>query len=204
MNKILGILGAGELGKQIANLAIQDKHYQSVVFFDDFKKDKHIVGTSDDLINAFSSGIYDELILGIGYNFLEQRASFHEKFKNKVPFGKIIHSSSWLDESVVVGSGSVIYPKCTLDKNVHIKESSIINLNSTISHDTIIDDCTFIAPSVSVGGFCIVGRKCFIGINSTIIDKLRITDNVKIGAGAVVTNNIFAPGLYVGIPAKFK
>ena len=33
MNKTLGILGAGELGKQLANFALNDKHYEHVVFF---------------------------------------------------------------------------------------------------------------------------------------------------------------------------
>ena len=33
--KTLGIIGAGDLGKQIAYYAINDHHYEDVVFFDD-------------------------------------------------------------------------------------------------------------------------------------------------------------------------
>jgi sugar O-acyltransferase (sialic acid O-acetyltransferase NeuD family) len=204
MNKTLGILGAGELGKQIANFAINDNHYKSVVFFDDFKKNKLIVGTSDDIIKAYSENVFNELIIAIGYNFLDKRAFFWEKFKEKVAFGKIIHTTSWVDQSALIDSGSVIFPNCTLDKNVHLKGNSILNLNCTIAHDTIIESSAFLAPSVSIAGYCVIGNKCFIGINSTLIDNLQITDNVKIGAGTVVTKNIYVSGLYFGNPAKLK
>jgi len=204
MNKTLGILGAGELGNQLANFAINDNHYKSVVFFDDFKKDTLIVGTSDDIINAFSENIFDELIIAIGYNFLDKRAFFWEKFKDKVPFGKIIHTTSWVDQSALIDSGNVIFPNCTLDKNVHLKGNSILNLNCTIAHDTIIGSSSFLAPSVSISGYCEIGSKCFIGINSTLIDNLQITSNVRIGAGSVVTKDINVSGLYFGNPAKLK
>ena len=36
MSKVLAILGAGELGKQVANFALQDGHYDKVVFYDVF------------------------------------------------------------------------------------------------------------------------------------------------------------------------
>lgn len=204
MNKTLGILGAGELGKQLANFALIDKHYERVVFFDDMKKNELIVGTSEDIINAFSENIFDELILAIGYNFLDKRAYFWEKFKEIIPFGKIIHTTCWVDESALVDAGSVIFPNCTLDKKVHIKSNSILNLNCTIAHDTIIESSSFLAPSVSIAGFCQIGSRCFIGINSTIIDNLQITDNVRIGAGAVITKDICFSGLYIGNPAKLK
>ena len=34
--KTLGIIGAGDLGQQIADYAINDNHYDGVVFFDDY------------------------------------------------------------------------------------------------------------------------------------------------------------------------
>lgn len=47
-----------------------------------------------------------------------------------------------------------------------------------------------------------MGNNVFCGVGSTIIDKISICDDVVIGAGAVVIEDIVEPGTYVGIPAK--
>ena len=54
MNKFIEILGAGELGKQIANFALNDNHYNKVCFYDDFNIGEEIKGNTDDLITPFS------------------------------------------------------------------------------------------------------------------------------------------------------
>lgn len=46
-----------------------------------------------------------------------------------------------------------------------------------------------------------IGHHVSIGSNATIL-PVRITNHVVIGAGAVVTNDIFEPGTYVGNPAR--
>lgn len=203
MNKTLAILGAGELGKQIANFALKDKHYSEVRFYDDFNVSEEIKGNTYDLITDFNNNLFDELIIGIGYNHLKAR---EEKFKfliNKIKFGKIIHSTCWIDESANIEEGCVVYPKCVIDKNVIIKHNTIINLNCTIAHDTIIGTSCFLAPSVSIAGFCSIENECFIGINTTIKDNISIVSETTTGAGTVVVKNSIKKGLYVGNPAKF-
>lgn len=46
-----------------------------------------------------------------------------------------------------------------------------------------------------------VGNHVSIGTNATIL-PVNITDNVVIGAGAVVTKDIAEPGIYAGNPAR--
>ena len=42
-----------------------------------------------------------------------------------------------------------------------------------------------------------------IGVGATIIGNITIADNIKIGAGAVVTKSFLTPGVtLVGIPAR--
>lgn len=47
-----------------------------------------------------------------------------------------------------------------------------------------------------------VGDRCWIGARSSIMPGVSICDDVVIGAGAVVTQPIFEPGIYVGVPAQ--
>lgn len=60
----------------------------------------------------------------------------------------------------------------------------------------------FLAPSVSVAGFCEVENQCFLGIGTTIKDNIKIVNHTTIGAGTVVVKNIIEKGIYVGNPAK--
>lgn len=205
--KTLAIIGSGELGMQIANFAIQDKHYQEVVFFDDFetsleKNGYKVLGNTEKILQAFMDKKFDELIIGIGYNHLEKRKEIYLKFKKNIPFGKIIHSTTIKDNTAKIMDGTIIYPGNILDKNVIISENCLINLGCIIAHDSKIGSHSFLAPGVKIAGFVSIGEKAFLGINSTIIDSKNITNDVKIGGGTTVTKDIEEAGTYVGCPAR--
>ncbi|PVX46588.1 sugar O-acyltransferase (sialic acid O-acetyltransferase NeuD family) [Flavobacterium sp. 103] len=208
MSKTLAILGAGHLGQQIAHYAIHDNHYQKVVFFDDFSNESSIngffvLGNLDDVEKEFKNESFDELIIGIGYKHLEVRKQLFERFIDCIPFGKIIHSTSWIDQTAKVGLGSVIYPMCTIDANSIVSENTILNISCAVAHDTFIGKHCFLSPRVALAGFIIIEELCILGINSTVIDNLTIISKTQIGGGAVVIKNISKSGLYVGNPHKF-
>lgn len=207
MSKRLAILGSGHLGQQIAHFAITDNHYDTIYFYDDFNKCDNvkgfkILGDSSKISTDFNNDIFDELIIAIGYNHLEKRQYFYEIFLGKIPFGKIIHSQTWVDDTAIIHEGCVVYPRCCIDANVKIEANTIINLAVTISHDTKIGKHCFIAPNVVVAGFVEIKERCNIGINTTIIDNVTINSNIQTGGGTVVINNIDKSGLYVGNPHR--
>ncbi|MBP1224039.1 acetyltransferase [Flavobacterium sp. 1355] len=206
--KTLAIIGSGDLGQQIAHYAISDKHYKKVVFFDDFTdKDKIngfcILGKTEAVEQEFLKKSFDELIIGIGYKHLQIRKSLFDRFEKKIPFGKIVHSSSWLDKTVQIKEGSIIYPRCSIDANVIIESNTILNIGCVVAHDSIVGRHSFLSPRVALAGFIKVEEMCIIGINATIIDNIRIVSETQIGGGAVVIKNIENPGLYVGNPVRF-
>lgn len=207
MSKILAILGAGHLGQQIAHYAITDNHYDEVVFFDDFlydneMSDKKIIGTINDVEIAFQNNKFDKLLIGIGYRHLSLRRELFERFERKIPFGVLIHSSSYIDKTVILNKGVVIFPNCCIDMHSKIESNSILNISCTIAHDSKVGKHCFLSPSVAIAGFVEVEEQCIIGINSTIIDNIRIVSKTQIGAGSIVVNTILTSGLYVGNPAK--
>jgi len=206
--KTLAIVGAGDLGQQIAYYALSDNHYQKIVFFDDFSVEKEIkslpiIGKTTDIEEAYQQNKFDELIIGIGYKHLDVRKQIFEQYNNKIPFGIIIHSSSWIDNSAIIKNGCIIYPKCSIDANATIEENTILNISCTIAHDTNIGKHCFLSPRVAIAGFVNINERCIIGINATIIDNIIIVPKTQIGAGTVVTKNIESSGLYVGNPHRF-
>tara|TARA_B100000214_G_scaffold124414_1_gene88304 strand:- start:6369 stop:7001 length:633 start_codon:yes stop_codon:yes gene_type:complete len=208
MNKILAIIGAGDLGQQIAYHAISDNHSNTIVFFDDFSKKKlidgcQVLGTVDDILDSYNKGLFTHLIIGIGYKHMDKRFDLFRRFNDKIPFLNIIHSSCILDSSVKLGSGIVMFPGSILDANVVIGDNVLINIGCVIAHDTTIESDCFLSPSVNLAGFVNVGKKSILGINCTIIDNIDIESSTQIGAGSVVIKNIDKKGLYVGNPVRF-
>jgi sugar O-acyltransferase (sialic acid O-acetyltransferase NeuD family) len=206
--KTLAIIGSGHLGQQIAHYAISDNHYKKVVFFDDFSSEKEtngfqILGNSNDIISEFEKKSFDEILIGIGYKHLSVRKELFERFYGKIPFGKIVHSSTWVDKTATVNEGCVIYPSCSIDAHSVIDCNSILNVACTVAHDTTIGKHCFLSPRVALAGFIKIEEMCILGINSTIIDNITIVANTQLGGGTVVTKNIENNGLYVGNPHRF-
>ena len=56
--------------------------------------------------------------------------------------------------------------------------------------------------AVIEGGFPTFGNNVYVASNATVIGNINIGDNVIIGAGSLVTEDLPANGVYVGNPAK--
>ena len=208
MKSILAIIGSGDLGQQIAHYAITDHHYDEVVFFDDFATSNEIngyklVGKISDVLAAYEEKVFNELLIGIGYKHIGLRKSLYQQFHSKISFGKLIHSTCWVDETATINQGCVLYPNCCIDAHVTIDSNTIANINCSISHHSYIGKHCFLSPRVAIAGFVEVNEQSIIGINATVIDNIKIVESTHLGGGTVVINNIITSGLYVGNPAKF-
>jgi sugar O-acyltransferase (sialic acid O-acetyltransferase NeuD family) len=208
--KRLAIVGSGDLGQLISYHASNDMHYEVLGFFDDFEElgsvkiGVPIIGKTNDVLDSYRQGKFDCIMIGIGYKHMLVRKNIFETYKDIIPFGKVIHSSAYIDSSSSVGDGSFILPNCTIDKHVEIGDNVLLNTATVIAHDSKIDKHCFLAPAVNVAGKVLIKESCIIGIGSTIIDNINIEPNIQIGAGAVVINNLTQSGLYVGVPAILK
>lgn len=206
--KRLAIIASGELGMQVAHWATVEGSYEIAGFFDDTepagteKNGYRILGSSDNIDAQYTQGGFDCLMLGIGYRYLQRRKELFERYKGRIPFANIIHSSSYVDPTAQLGEGILIYPGCIIDKKVFISDNVLLNIGVTICHDSRMGAHSFISPCVSIAGFVSIGECANLGIRTTVIDNLSICDNVQTGGGALVVAPIEAPGLYIGSPAK--
>lgn len=80
----------------------------------------------------------------------------------------------WVDNSAIIGKNCTVLPRVLLGKKYPgIKTPNII-----------------------------IGDNCYIGTNTTILGPVKIGNNVTIGAGSVVVNDIPDNCVVVGSPAK--
>lgn len=206
--KRLAIIASGELGMQIAHWATIEGAYEVAGFFDDVepagteKCGYKILGTSEDIDHIFNQGLFDCLMIGIGYKHLARRKELFERFKGRIPFANIIHSTCYVDATAQLGQGILMYPGCIIDKKVFISDNVLLNIGATVCHDSHIGAHSFLSPGVSIAGFVHIGECANLGIRTTVIDNLNICDNVQTGGSALIVAHIEQPGLYIGSPAK--
>jgi sugar O-acyltransferase (sialic acid O-acetyltransferase NeuD family) len=204
----IAIIGAAELGKLIAAHAPGEMDVTVIGYYDDnnsagYFNDLPILGKTDAILKDFHSGLFDSIMIGIGYNHMNARAKLFEQFKGIIPFANIIHSSSYVDKSCKLGEGIFILPGVVLDYEVEIGDNVLLNTGTIVAHHSKIGTHSFIAPGVKIAGLVRVGSKCFIGIGSNLKDSIEIGDFSIIGAGSLVLKNIENNSVYMGAPAKF-
>lgn len=205
----LAIVGAGDLGLQLAHHARQTGSFSVSGFFDDTAMQgafggSQVLGSLKDIEAVFQTGAFEQLLIGIGYKHLEFRHALYSRLSQNIPFATLIHPSSIIDPTCSIGPGSVIYPGCILDMNTVIEENVLLNVDCVVAHDSRIGAGCFLSPSVKVAGFVDIAHLTTLGIGTIVIDNLKIGSHIRTGAGAVVVDDIMAPGLYVGMPAKLR
>lgn len=138
----------------------------------------------------------------------ETKRKVVEKIKinlQQCTFPNLIHPDVTYDNrfgKIIMGEGNIICAKNVLTTNIALRNFVHINLGCTIGHDSVIEDCSTLSPGVHVSGNVFISNDVFIGTGATILEKISICYNTIIGAGAVVTDNINTPGVYVGIPSQ--
>src|SRR6478735_8843250 len=134
------------------------------------------------------------------------------------------HESSYIDDGAVIGRGTkiwhfchvmpgaVIGERCNLGQNVVVMGGTRLGNNVKVQNNVsiyegvILEDDVFCGPSrVSRKTEYLetrVKRGSSIGANATIVCGVTLGEFAFIGAGAVVTADVPAYGLMVGVPAR--
>ncbi len=114
----------------------------------------------------------------------------------------IISKSSHVSAAAVIGVNNFIMPGVVIEPFVQIKSNNIFWSNSTVCHDTKIGSHNFLASNVTIGGNVSIGNNSFFGFSTTITQGLTIEDEVLVGAGSLIIDNLKALYLYFGSPSK--
>ncbi|WP_410504518.1 DapH/DapD/GlmU-related protein [Ligilactobacillus salivarius] len=95
--------------------------------------------------------------------------------------------------------------ECKIGKNLVIYHpyGIVVNKNVIIGANVILRHQTTIGNKGNgVGGVPHIGNNVNIGSGAALIGKIKIEDNVTIGAHSVVTNDVYENTTVVGVPAK--
>lgn len=211
--KKIAIFGAGGFGREIAclinliNMESMEPQWDFVGFFDDNpelkgKKNEYgfVLGGMDEL-NSYQN----ELSIAISIGDPHVLKTVVSKITNsKIDFPNLIAPSTlYLDKNnFKIGKGNIICSRCTLSCNVSIGDFNILNGYITIGHDVMIDSYNVVMPSVSISGGVQMNECNFLGVQSVVLQYLKIGNDVKLGANSVLMHKPKDGFLYMGNPAK--
>lgn len=206
--KNLYIIGAGGFGREVAWLVERINQIEPIWnlrgFIDD---DKSRWGTKEGEYLIYGGCDYLEkidevyVVCAIGASKIRKRVISKLNDSN-VKFATLVDPSVIMSNKINIGEGTIICAGSVLTVDVKIGRHVIINLNSTIGHDSIIEDFVTIYPNVNISGKAYLGSCSEFGTGMQIIQGIKIASNTIIGAGAVVIENIDEEGVYVGVPVK--
>jgi len=208
-NKDLAIYGSGGFGFEIACLIRQINKIQPqwnfIGFFDDNKdlKDNRygpLLGDTD-ILNEWKKPLSVAVAIANPVHLEIVTKRITNPF---VDFPNIIapNVNIFDREAFQIGIGNIVFFGCRLSCDVSIGDFNLFNGAVSLGHDVKMGSYNVLQPSVRISGNCVVGDSNFFGVQSIVLQGLRIGNNTKVGALSVVMRNTSDNASYFGNPAK--
>jgi sugar O-acyltransferase (sialic acid O-acetyltransferase NeuD family) len=157
-----------------------------------------VLGTDDDLPELLKFAPFALISVGqIGVN--ELRSHLFSKILDLGFRSPVITSpKAYVSPHAVVGMGTVVMHRATINAGASIGNNCIINSQALVEHDVVVENHCHIATGAIINGGSSVGRSSFIGSGSTIRESINIGTMCAIGMGVIVLHDISANSHFVG------
>lgn len=114
----------------------------------------------------------------------------------------LVHSSVTLGRNVTYGDGTIMCSGVCLTTNIRLGRQVHLNLNTTVGHDSVLDDYVSVNPLVAISGNVHIGQRAMLGTHSAILQNLSVGADAVVGGGALVTKNVPTSIVVKGVPAR--
>lgn len=110
---------------------------------------------------------------------------------------------------VIIGNNNKFTGHVTIDAGTTgatvIADNVWMMKHSHCGHDAIIGSDVVVSCGAKIGGHCLIGSDCNLGLNSVIHQRVEVPNGCMIGASGFVgkKSNLLPFGKYAGVPVKF-
>lgn len=158
-----------------------------------------VLGRPDDLPDI----PHDAIVVAIGDNRARHRLSDELAARGEC-FYTARHPRAIVAADAVVEPGAMICAGAIVNTGSWVGAHAILNTACSVDHHNVVGACAHVAPGVHLGGGVQVGDGALIGIGSTVVPRARVGEWAVVAAGAVVTADVAADALVVGVPARVR
>lgn len=193
-SKPVFILGYGGHAKVLFNILIRlNIKCAGFVAKNIKRKKKHLelnLISEEELLNDFPANKYN-LVNGIGsLPGVNERWKLSKKMhKLEYFFPPIIDPSVIINGNYQILEGSQIFPGTIIQSDVKIGKDTIINTGNILDHDVSVGNSCHLAPNVTCNGGVNIDNNVFIGTGSTVIQNIKIGKGKIIKAKSLITKN---------------
>lgn len=128
--------------------------------------------------------------------FVEQAAA------QEMAFATIVHPTARVSKTAQLDAGTVVGPGSIVSAHVKIGRHVFINRGVLIGHHTGIGDFCTLQPGANIAGCCRIEEQVYVGIGVVVIDNIAIGAHSFIGAGSLVIKDVASRVQVFGVPAR--
>ena len=133
--KNLLILGAGQYGSVVHEIAVAMDCFEKIDFLDD--NNPIAIGKLQDYVKF--AGAYNAAIVAIGNPKI--RLEYIEKLENAgYEIATLIHPKAYVSPSSTVDVGCVVEPLAGINANVVVGKGCLISMGAIVNHNAVIND----------------------------------------------------------------
>ena len=118
------------------------------------------------------------------------------------PCAPLVSPHAVLAGDVQLGPGCVIGPMCTLAPGVQLQAHVLLMPAVVLGHDVSVGENCVLTAGTVMGGGSGLERDCFIGLNATIVPRVRLAAGCVVGAAALCLRDVLQASVLVGNPAR--
>ncbi len=197
------IYGAGGHALVVANTAaVLGIEIEGFIDDFDFSPERRVLGKRVFSAEVLKCG--DIVYMGFGNNTVRQKIAV-SLMERGIIFPSLIHPSASVAENVEIADGCYIGAGVIIDPLCRIGRFSILNNGAILCHESVVGEAVHLCPRTVCAGKVSIGDRCWLGLGSCVIEKIKIAEDVFVGAGSTLIRDITQSRITVyGVPAKFK
>ena len=194
------VVGAGQHGEVVLDIARASGRYNVVGFFD---SNPAVHGRELDGVPVLGppERVDGPFVVAIGDNAARRRITEALVGRGLKPI-TVVHPMACVSPLARIGPGAMICAGAIVCIRTEVGAGVIINTGAVVDHHNRIGDFVHIGPRAVIAGRVTIGEEVLIGAGATVIPGLTVGAWSKVGAGSVVIHDV-PPGItVVGVPGR--
>ena len=203
---ILALYGAGAMGREFRQIAVENGEWSQIVFIDDYAQTQQLYDCPVYRFQQFRQQFKPEetrFIISIGEPKFRLQA-FEQMTRAGYEGGILIHPSAYISPDAEIGKGTAICHGVYIGSLSKIGSNCYLSRNASVGHDAVVGDHTRLGVNSFIGGHAVIGTNAFIGAGALLKDRIHVGNSSVVAMGAAVFEDVPDSVTVIGNPARIS